>query len=135
MMKRYLVSLLAVTLAMVLAAFIVLWTAPQCFLPAMPLLALYFGVVCGVQHWIVTKAMYRSPKTFVQVFLGSVVAVLFLHIVVLAAYLFTHPQHARLFTLAFCIGYAVSLIFETAALVRFVQNERKSRKDHPETSH
>ena len=129
MMRRYLFSLLLVTLAMVLAAFCVMWFAPHYYIPVMPLLALYFGIVCGLQHWLVTRAMYRSPKAFVQVFLGSVVGVLFLHIVVLAVYLFTHTQHAKLFTIAFCIGYAVSLVFETAALVRFVQNERKSRTD------
>ena len=129
-MKRYYVSLLVMTLALVLASFVVMWTSPENFLMVMPLLALYFGVVCGVQHWIVTRAMNRSPRAFVQIFLGSVVAVLFLHIVVLAAYLFTHTSHARLFTLAFCVGYVVSLVFETTALVRFVSNERRRRQQH-----
>jgi len=128
-MKRYLISLLVVTLAMVLAAFAVMWISPANFLVVMPFLALYFGVVCGVQHWLVTRAMYRSPKAFIQIFLGSVIGVLFLHIVVMAAYLFTHPSHARLFTLAFCIGYAVSLVFETIALVRFVNRERQRRQN------
>lgn len=115
------------TLALVLAAFVVMWAAPQHYLPVMPLLALYFGVVCGLQHWIVTRAMYRSPKIFIQVFLGTVIGVLFIHIAVLAIYLFSHPSHAHLFTLAFCIGYAVSLVFETVALVRFVNRERQRR--------
>lgn len=128
-MKRYLTSLLLMTLALVLASFVVMWAVPQHYLPVMPLLALYFGVVCGIQHWLVTRAMYRSPKTFIQVFLGSVVGVLFLHIVVLAAYLLTHTSQAHLFTLAFCIGYAVSLVFETVALVRFVNRERKKRME------
>ena len=126
-MKRYLTALLLTTLVLVLASFIVMWVFPQHYLPIMPLLAIYFGVVCGLQHWIVTRAMYRSPKIFIQMFLGSVVGVLFIHIVVLAAYLFTHPSHAHLFTLAFCIGYAVSLAFETTALVRFVNHERQRR--------
>lgn len=128
-MKRYLISLLAVTLALVLASFIVMWTSPQHFLPVMPLLALYFCVVCGLQHWLVTRAMYRSPKTFIQMFLGTVIGVLFIHIAVLAIYLFTHPSHARLFTIAFSIGYAASLVFETVALVRFVNRERNKRQN------
>lgn len=127
-MRRYLVSLVTVTLAMVIGAFVVLWTMPESFLTAMPWLALYFGAVCGLQHWIVTRAMHRSPRAFVQVFLGSVVGVLLLHIIVLAVYLLSHPAHARLFTLAFCIGYAVSLVFETVALVRYVNDERKRRQ-------
>ena len=126
-MRKYLIYLLVMTLALVLASFIVMWAAPQHYLPVMPLLALYFGVVCGLQHWLVTHAMYRSPKIFIQMFLGSVIGVLFIHIVILAAYLLTHPTHAHLFTLAFCIGYSVSLVFETVALVRFVNRERQRR--------
>ena len=60
-------------------------------------------------------------------FLGSVIGVLFIHLAVLAAYLFTHPSHARLFTIAFSVGYAASLVFETIALVRFVNRERAKR--------
>lgn len=116
------------TLAMVLASFAVMWFAPQRYLPVLPVLALYFGIVSGVQHWLVTGAMRRSPRTFVQVFLGSVVGVLFLHLIVLALYDFTHVEQAKLFTLAFGIGYAVCLVFETVALVRYVDRERKKNK-------
>ncbi|MBP5341406.1 MAG: hypothetical protein J6Y52_03480 [Bacteroidales bacterium] len=126
-MRRYLIALLAMTLLMTAASFVVMWVAPQYFIIAMPLLALYFGVVCLVQHWLVTRAMNRSPKTFVQIFLGSVVGVLFLHLIVLAINLFSHPAQARLFTIAFAIGYAASLVFETVALVRFVDRHRKER--------
>ena len=128
MSRRYLISLLVMTLVLVLASFVVLWVAPEKFLVAMPLLALYFGVVSGVQHFLVSHAMYRSPKTFVQIFLATVVGMLFLHIVVLAAYLLTHPAHARLFTVAFLVGYVVSLVFETVALVQFVNNERNKHR-------
>lgn len=126
-MKKYLVSLLVMTLALVVVAFGVMWLLPQSYLPVMPWLALYFGIVCGVQHWLVTRAMNRSPRIFIQMFLGSVVGVLFVHVAFLAIYLLSHPSHARLFSLAFCIGYAVSLVFETVAMVRFVNRERQRR--------
>lgn len=129
-MKKYLVSLLALTLAMVLASFVVMWVSPAHYLTAMPFLALYFGVVCGLQHWIVTRAMNRSPRAFVQFFLGSVVGVLFIHLAVLSIYIFTHTAQAKLFTLSFGIGYAATLLFETIALVRFVGEERKKRKSN-----
>lgn len=134
MMKRYLVALLLVTLLMALLSFGVMWLWPEKYLAAMPLLALYFGVVTGIQHFLVTRSMNRSPKTFVQVFLGSVVGVLFLHLIVLAAYLFTHVAQARLFTIAFGVGYAMSLVFETIALVKFVNNEKKRRLNSPSVS-
>lgn len=128
-MRRYIISLLTISLTLVLASFAVMWLAPQQFIIAMPLLVLYFTVLTLVQHTIVTKAMHRSPKTFVQLFLGSTVGVLFIHLIVLAAFLLTNPSQGRRFLIAFCIGYVVYLVFETVALVRYVDNEKKKRQN------
>ena len=128
-MRRYIISLLTISLTLVLASFAVMWLAPQQFIFAMPLLVLYFAVLTLVQHTVVTKAMHRSPKTFVQLFLGSTVGVLFIHLIVLAIFLFTTPAQGRRFLIAFCIGYVVYLVFETVALVRYVDNEKKKRQN------
>lgn len=128
-MRHYIISLLTISLTLVLASFAVMWLAPQQFIIAMPLLVLYFAVLTLVQHTIVTKAMHRSPKTFVQLFLGSTVGVLFIHLIVLAAFLLTNPSQGRRFLIAFCIGYVVYLVFETVALVRYVDNEKKKRQN------
>jgi hypothetical protein len=127
-MRRYYIALVAMTLLLALASFVVMWTAPQAFLPVMPLLALYFAVVTGVQHYIVLKSMYQSPRRFVQVFLAATVAILFVHLVVFAVYLFTHTAHAKPFALAFCIGFAAMMVFETTAMVVTIGNERKKRQ-------
>ena len=126
-MRRYYISLLVVSLVLVLATFIVMWTAPLLFIIAMPLLVLYFAALTLVQHTIVVKAMNRSPKTFVQLFLGSTVGVLFIHLIVLTIFLLTNPGQGRRFLIAFCIGYVVYLVFETVALVRFVDRARKGK--------
>lgn len=127
-MRRYYIALVAMALLLALASFVVMWTAPLAFLPVMPLLALYFAVVTGVQHYIVLKSMYQSPRRFVQVFLAATVAILFVHLVVFAAYLFTHTAHAKPFALAFCIGFAAMMVFETTAMVVTIGNERKKRQ-------
>ena len=127
-MKRYYIALVVVALVLALASFVVMWTAPERFLTAMPLLALYFAAVTGVQHWLVVKSMYQSPRRFVQFFLATTVGTLFLHLVVFAAYLFTHTQQAKLFAIAFCIGFAVMLVFETVSLVLLINREKKNRK-------
>lgn len=127
-MRRYYIALVAMALLLALASFVVMWTAPQAFLPVMPLLALYFAVVTGVQHYIVLKSMYQSPRRFVQVFLAATVAILFVHLVVFAVYLFTHTAHAKPFALAFCIGFAAMMVFETTAMVVTISNERKKRQ-------
>jgi predicted neutral ceramidase superfamily lipid hydrolase len=127
-MRRYYIALVAMALLLALASFVVMWTAPQAFLPVMPLLALYFAVVTGVQHYIVLKSMYQSPRRFVQVFLAATVAILFVHLVVFAVYLFTHTAHAKPFALAFCIGFAAMMVFETTAMVVTIGNERKKNQ-------
>jgi hypothetical protein len=127
-MRRYYIALVAMALLLALASFVVMWTAPQAFLPVMPLLALYFAVVTGVQHYIVLKSMYQSPRRFVQVFLAATVAILFVHLVVFAVYLFTHTAHAKPFALAFCIGFAAMMVFETTAMVLTIGNERKKNQ-------
>lgn len=128
-MRRYYISLLLVSLVLILASFMVMWFAPKVFIVAMPLLVLYFAILTLVQHTIVVKAMQRSPKTFVQLFLGTTVGVLFIHLIVLASFLLTTPAQGRRFLIAFCIGYAVYLVFETVALVRYVDNEKKKRQN------
>ena len=127
-MRRYLISLLATSIVMVLAAFIVMWAAPDVFIVAMPLLVLYFAVLTLVQHYLVVRGMSRSPKTFVQIFLGTTIGVLFIHLIVLATFLITNPGQGRRFLIAFCIGYVVYLVFETVALVQFVDREKKRRQ-------
>lgn len=126
-MRRYYISLLVVSLILVLTTFIIMWSAPHLFIIAMPLLVLYFAALTMVQHNIVVKAMNRSPKTFVQIFLGSTVGVLFIHLIVLTIFLLTNPGQGRRFLIAFCIGYVVYLVFETVALVRFVDRAKKGK--------
>ena len=128
-MRRYYIYLLLVSLVLILASFMMMWFAPKVFIVAMPLLVLYFAILTLVQHTIVVKAMQRSPKTFVQLFLGTTVGVLFIHLIVLASFLLTTPAQGRRFLIAFCIGYVVYLVFETVALVRYVDNEKKKRQN------
>ena len=127
-MRRYCISLVAVTLAMVLLSFLAMWFKPEWYLPVMPFLALYFGVIAGVQHLLVTKAMYRSPKAFVQIFMGTTVGVLLLHLIVMATWLLTHPAQAKLFTVAFLVGFVVSWVFETIAVLQFIRREKRRRQ-------
>lgn len=129
-MRRYLFSLLVMSIVLVLAAFIVMWATPEVFIVAMPLLVLYFAVLTLVQHILVVRGMSRSPKTFVQIFLGTTIGVLFIHMIVLATFLITTPGQGRRFLIAFCIGYVAYLVFETVALVRFVDREKKKRQQN-----
>ncbi len=131
-MKRYYIALAIVTLLLVAAAFSVLLFSRSDFYLVMPILAFYFAIITGIQHFVVVKSMNKSPRQFVQYFLGATVAVLFIHLVVLASYLFTHTDQAKSFTLAFCIGFATMLVFETVALLIHVNREKKKAKQTTE---
>jgi threonine/homoserine/homoserine lactone efflux protein len=90
----------------------------------MPLLPLYFAVVTGLQHYVVVKSLYKDPRSFVKNFLGVTVGSLFLHLVILCLWAFTHMTTARTFIIAFCICYIVYLAFETIQLVLLVRRKR-----------
>jgi len=126
-MIRYYITLAIVTLVLIAAAFSVLLFSRPNFHLVMPLLALYFAIITGIQHYVVVKSMKKSPRQFVQYFLGATVAVLFLHLVVLASYLFTHVEQAKSFTLAFSIGFATMLVFETVAMVLYVKRAKDKK--------
>lgn len=126
-MRRYLVFLLVLSIVMALAAFAVMWVAPEMFIVAMPLLVLYFSVLTLIQHFLIVRGMSRSPKTFVQIFLGTTIGALFIHLIVIAAYVLSYFETWRPFLLAFAICFVVYLVFETVSLVRFVDNEKKKR--------
>lgn len=131
-MKRYYLHLTLLTLVLVIASFMLLWCAPALFLVIMPITALYFAIVTGVEHNLVVRAAHKDARTFIKVFLGLTIGSLFLHLVVMAAYMFTHIQQAKLFALAFAVCYIVYLVFETAALVRFVRAYQKQVENHEE---
>lgn len=123
-MKRYYISLVALTLLLAVISIIAL-QGGQGFMPILPLTALYFAIVTGVQHYIVVKAFDKSPRAFVKNFMGVTVGTLFLHIIAFAIYLLTHPQQAKVFAIGFCIAYAVYLVFETTSLALLIQRRRK----------
>ena len=131
-MKRYYIALAIVTLLLVAAAFSVLLFAQPEFHLFMPLLAFYFAIITGLQHFVVVKSMKKSPQRFVQFFLGSTVVALFIHMIVLFSIVFFRyfhaPHAAKVFILSFGIGFAAMLVFETVALLVHIKREKNKEK-------
>lgn len=126
-MKRYFVSLLVLTLALVLVSLVPLWLS-QDYLKITSVLPLYFGIVTGILHYGVVSSAYKAPRTFIKNFLGLNLGSLFIHMIVLFAWSLTHVAYARHFILCFCICYIAYLVFETIALILFVKNKRQDNK-------
>ncbi len=125
-MKRYLVGLSVLSAVMLLLAFAVKWTAMPLFEPVpvwmLPAAVIYFAVAYGVQYWLSVSSVNKHPKAFIQFFLATTVAVLFLHIVVLVGGMLANPAGGKRFAIGFLILYVVYTVYMTVALVRFMKN-------------
>ncbi len=125
-MKRYLVGLSVLSAVMLLLAFAVKWLAIPLFVPVpmwmLPVAVIYFAVAYGVQYWLSVSSVNKHPKAFIQFFLATTVAVLFLHIVVLVGGMLANPAGGKRFAIAFLILYVVYTAYMTVALVRFMKN-------------
>lgn len=127
-MKKYYIKLLIIAVLLVLTSFLLLWCGTGYFLMAMPLAVLYFTVVTGLEHWAIVKSVTKDARVFVKNFLGLTVGCMFLHLVVLCIYMFTHLQTAKVFTIAFCILYVIYLVFETIELLLFVKGLKNDKQ-------
>lgn len=126
-MRRYYILLGVLTVLLTAVAWwltsqLSILTSQFSILLALPL---YFGVVTAIQHYVVANSLKKDPRTFIKNFLGLTVGTLFLHLVVLSLWAFTHIPTAKPFIIAFGIGFLVYLVFETLMLVLLVRSNRK----------
>lgn len=127
-MKRYLLALLITTLLLIIVAFSLTIFAPSMFSPILPAIVIYFSAITLLEHIFIVNSAKKSPRTFIKSFLGSTMAVLFVHIIVMATWMFTHRSdlhQLRVFIVGFCICYMAYLAYETIALVLFIRRRRK----------
>lgn len=120
-MRKYYISLLVVTCILILASFIIMWTMPQYFIIGMPLLALYFAVVTGLEHYLIIKSAQKDPRTSVRNFLGISVGTMMMHLILIIVCMFRFISVAKLIAISFLIGCGTYLIFETIALIIMVK--------------
>ena len=118
-MKRYYIILAVITIFL---TFLAWWIKLSTVIIGLPV---YFAVITGLQHYVVTKSLEKAPRTFIKNFLGLTVGTLFLHLVVLSLWAFTHISTAKPFIIAFGIGFVVYLIYETLMLVLHVRRYKK----------
>ena len=127
-MKHYLCGLSILTAVMLLLAFVVKWIAMPLFASVpmwlLPVAVVYFAVAYGVQYWLSVSSVNKHPKAFIQFFLATTVAVLFLHIVVLVGGMLVNPAGGKRFAIGFLILYVVYTVYMTVSLVRFMKNPK-----------
>lgn len=130
-MRRYFIGLIILTIVMVLMAFATKWGGMEFFAPLpvwiLPAAVLYFGAVSAVQYWLTINGMNKRPKAFVQSFLATTVAVLFIHIVVLVGGMLTNPAGGKRFAVAFLILYVVYTFYMIASIVFYIRQAGKDK--------
>lgn len=130
-MKRYFIHIIILTLILVTASFILLWSGSENYSSLIPIFVLYFAVITAIQHNVVTRSMLKDPRTFVKNFLGISVGTMMLHLVVVFAYAISQiksanqAHNAKLVIVSFCILFVVFLAFETIELVLFVRKYKE----------
>ena len=126
-MRRYFIGLIVLTIVMMLLAFATKWTGMAFFAPLplwiLPAAVLYFAVAYGAQYWLTITGMNKRPKAFVQSFLATTVAVLFIHIVVLVGGMLTNPAGGKHFAVAFLILYVVYTVYMIASIVLYIRQK------------
>lgn len=130
-MKRYFIHIIILTLILVIASFILLWSGSENYSSLIPIFVLYFAVITAIQHNVVTKSMLKDPRTFVKNFLGISVGAMILHLVIVFAYAISQMKsanqahNAKIVIVSFCILFVIFLAFETIELVLFVRKYKE----------
>lgn len=99
----------AITAILVLAKF-------KYILPIDFVVIVYFSAICFIAQYLLFRTLAKNPKRFLQVFMLVEFAKLFLHIIVLAGYLYAHhsePPVAKAFLVFFAAMFLIYLVFGT----------------------
>ena len=131
-LKKYFIRLSVLTVLCLLATIALLLFSPANYLVAMTLLVVYFTALTIVQHVVIVKALQKDPRDFIKFFFGVTVGILMLHLAVLFIYMYTHLQQAKLFTIAFLVGYVLFTTFEVVELLNYIHRQSKTEKKDDE---
>lgn len=131
-LKKYFIRLAILTDLCLVATIALLLFSPANYLVAMTLLVAYFTALTIAQNIVIVKALQKDPRDFIKIFFGVTVGILMLHLAVLFAYMYTHLQQAKLFTIAFLVGYVLFTTFEVVELLNYIRRQSKTEKKDDE---
>lgn len=109
----------AITAVLVLAKF-------KYILPINFVVIVYFSAICFIAQYLLFRTLAKNPKRFPQVFMLVEFAKLFLHIIVLAGYIYAHrtePFVVKSFLVYFAALFVIYLIFGTWKMYRIARKQ------------
>jgi hypothetical protein len=78
----------------------------------------FFVVITATMHFILLRSGQGDPKAFVRMFMGLTTFKLFIFLLVIVAYAFTHKATAVSFILHFLVFYLLFTTFEVVLLYK-----------------
>ncbi len=94
------------------------YARPEHALPIAWGLLAFFALASFASHLFLLNAEDKRPAIFIQRFMATTTVRLFVFIIILAGYSFTHKPQAVLFILHFLVFYFVFTTFEITMLYR-----------------
>ena len=134
-MKSFLKRLILVTCCVLAITAVMTLLKVQLVIPIDYCTIVYFGAVTFLAFHIVCKTLITKPKHFTQTFMLVTFVKLFLHIGVLAGYLYFHRSQvlmARNFLIFFAAMFVIYLVFETVEMARLVRQIAELEKQQRE---
>ena len=97
----------------------------QYFLLIFPLILLFFAILTILVHTILLNASKKKLSNFVNMFMISTVAKLFIHLIFIGVYLLIDKTNAKPFVVFYLINYFFYTIYEVWALLLDLKNNEK----------
>ncbi len=126
-MKTFFKHLLFISVCITAITALLALTKSTWFLPIFFGIIVYFTTITYLTYRCIHKVFEKNAKRFPQVFMLTTFCKLFLHIIVLAGYMFTHLLEAKRFLVFFAVVYLIYTVFETISLVKLVRSSTKKK--------
>lgn len=126
-MKRFIRTLVIATLVVIIVSAIVYAALPAGYYTlSFPYLIVFFFVATLLVYYFMLKSLEKRPAKFVNIFLLTTMAKLFVYMAVMVSYALINREEARQFIIAFFILYIIYTIIEVLALLG--ENSKMGRK-------
>ena len=120
-MKTFLKRLLLLSAVLLAIMAVVALINEKYFEPVFFAIPIYFGLITLLLYYGVNKVIANNPKRFMSVYM-------FLHIVVLFAFVYFNFHIAKMFTVYFVAHYIVYTIFGKRELMKLVKSDAKNNQ-------
>ena len=127
-MKTFLKRLLLLSAVLLAIMAVIALVNEKYFEPVFFAIPIYFALITLLLYCGVNKVIANNPKRFMSVYMLMQFGEMFLHIVVLFAFVYFNFQIAKMFTIYFVVNYIVYTIFGKRELMKLVKSDAKNNQ-------